>query len=111
MHRRRPEDDDAGRTAESEELGSISMEKGEFGFNVGKGENDGEKENPSHSGETAGTEEQTVGANETRETKELANIAIGEDDFGYNAGALTPLARSQTNSHPQPQPTPPKFSS
>ena len=45
VHRRKPEDDDAGRTAESEELGSITMGKGEFEFNVGKGENDGEKEN------------------------------------------------------------------
>ena len=86
VHRRRPEDGGAGRTAESEELGSITMGKGEFGFNVGKGENDGEKENPSHSEQTAGTDEQTVGANETQETEELANIAIGEDDFGYNVG-------------------------
>ena len=37
VHRRKPEDDGAGRTAESEELGGIPMEKGEFEFNVGKG--------------------------------------------------------------------------
>ena len=97
VHRRRPEDDGAGRVAESKELRSISMEKGEFGFNVGKGGNDGEKENPSHSEKTAGTEEQTVGANETRETKELANIAIGEDDFGYNVGKGKSVGKENPN--------------
>ncbi|CUS12736.1 unnamed protein product, partial [Tuber aestivum] len=74
------------RTAESQELSSITIESGEFGYNIGglpSSHPDGHKVRRRHSsGQTQGRE------GVAPEAEELGRITIESGEFGYNVGGL-----------------------
>lgn len=78
-------DKDTQASPETAELQPVSLEKGEFGYNPGKGDDRDRQEPGEHL--AARKQAPTIGSSEgTAETAELLKLSLEKGEFGYNPG-------------------------